>query len=104
MNSTKTAFTVAVALLTAGTVYAHGHDGFYGRVEQMPAVGSANQTWVIGGKTFAADQRTHIDSRRGTEIKVGTCIKVDGDIDREGNFFVSEIEQKRDNRCPALAK
>lgn len=104
MKLTKTVFTAAIALMAAGTVYAHGHDGFYGRVEQMPAAGSAEQTWVIGGKSFTADQRTHIDSRRGTEIKVGTCVKVDGDIDREGNFFVSEIEQKRDSRCPALTK
>lgn len=80
MKLTKTVFTAAIALMAAGTVYAHGHDGFYGRVEQMPATGSAEQTWVIGGKTFTADQRTHIDSRRGTEIKVGTCVKVDGEI------------------------
>lgn len=58
-----------------------------------------NGDWVIGGKTFKADQRTKIDHRRDQKIGVGSCVKVEGDIDREGNFFVSEIEQKRDNRC-----
>lgn len=54
---------------------------------------------MIGGKTFKVDQRTKIEHRRDQKIGVGSCVKVDGDLDREGNFFISEIEQKRDNRC-----
>ena len=53
----------------------------------------------LNGKTFKVDQRTKIEHRRDQKIGVGSCVKVDGDLDREGNFFISEIEQKRDNRC-----
>ena len=91
MKLVKVLLPLAAAGLIMGTASARDYDGFYGKVEQMPATG--NGDWVIGGKTFK------IDHRRDQKIGVGSCVKVEGDIDREGNFFVSEIEQKRDNRC-----
>ena len=92
MKFVKVLLPLAAAALIMGTASARDYDGFYGKVEQMPATG--NGDWVIGGKTFKADQRTNIDHGRDQKI-----VKVEGDIDREGNFFVSGIEQKRDNRC-----
>lgn len=97
MKFVKVLLPLAAAALIMGTASARDYDGFYGKVEQMPATG--NGDWVIGGKTFKADQRTNIDHGRDQKIGVGSCVKVEAGIDREGNFFVSEIEQKRDNRC-----
>jgi hypothetical protein len=88
MKFVKVLLPLAAAALIMGTASARDYDGFYG-----------NGDWVIGGKTFKADQRTNIDHGRDQKIGVGSCVKVEGGIDREGNFFVSEIEQKRDNRC-----
>ena len=92
MKLVKVLLPLAAAGLIMGTASARDMDGFYGKVEQMPT--AENPAWVIGGKTFKIDQRTKIEHRRDQKI-----VKVDGDLDREGNFFISEIEQKRDNRC-----
>lgn len=97
MKLVKVLLPLAAVGLIMGTASARDIDGFYGKVEQMPTV--ENPAWVIGGKTFKVDQRTKIEHRRDQKISVGSCVKVDGDLDREGNFFISEIEQKRDNRC-----
>lgn len=97
MKLVKVLLPLAAAGLIMGTASARDYDDFYGKVEQMPAAG--NGDWVISGKTFKVDQRTKIEHRRDQKIGVGSCVKVEGDLDREGNFFISEIEQKRDNRC-----
>ena len=62
MKLVKVLLPLAAAGLIMGTASARDYDGFYGKVEQMPATG--NGDWVIGGKTFKADQRTKIDHRR----------------------------------------
>ncbi|MFQ7009219.1 MAG: hypothetical protein ACLRRK_12155 [Parasutterella sp.] len=59
MKFVKVLLPLAAAALIMGTASARDYDGFYGKVEQMPATG--NGDWVIGGKTFKADQRTNID-------------------------------------------
>ena len=97
MKLVKVLLPLAAVGLIMGTASARDIDGFYGKVEQMPT--AENPAWVIGGETFKVDQRTKIEHRRDQKIGVGSCVKVDGDLDREGNFFISEIEQKRDNRC-----
>ena len=58
MKFVKVLLPLAAAALIMGTASARDYDGFYGKVEQMPATG--NGDWVIGGKTFKADQRTNI--------------------------------------------
>ena len=58
MKLVKVLLPLAAAGLIMGTASARDYDGFYGKVEQMPATG--NGDWVIGGKTFKADQRTNI--------------------------------------------
>ena len=93
MKLVKVLLPLAAVGLIMGTASARDIDGFYGKVEQMPT--AENPAWV----TFKVDQRTKIEHRRDQKIGVGSCVKVDGDLDREGNFFISEIEQKRDNRC-----
>lgn len=85
MKFVKVLLPLAAAALIMGTASARDYDGFYGKVEQMPATG--NGDWVIGGKTFKADQRTNIDHGRDQKIGVGSCVKVEGGIDREGNFL-----------------
>ena len=62
MKFVKVLLPLAAAALIMGTASARDYDGFYGKVEQMPATG--NGDWVIGGKTFKADQRTNIDHGR----------------------------------------
>jgi len=57
MKFVKVLLPLAAAALIMGTASARDYDGFYGKVEQMPATG--NGDWVIGGKTFKADQRTN---------------------------------------------
>lgn len=97
MKFVKVLLPLALAGLVMGSASARGHDDFYGKVEQMPT--AENPAWVIGGKTFKADQRTRIQHRHDQQIGVGSCVKVEGALDRQGNFFISEIEQKKDNRC-----
>lgn len=97
MRFAKVLLPLALAGLMIGSASARGHDDFYGKVEQMPT--ADNPAYVIGGKTFKVDQRTKIDHRHDSKIGVGSCVKVEGDIDRNGDFYVSEIEQKRDSRC-----
>ena len=76
MKFVKVLLPLAAAALIMGTASARDYDGFYGKVEQMPATG--NGDWVIGGKTFKADQRTNIDHGRDQKIGVGSCVKVEG--------------------------
>ena len=97
MKFTKVLLPAALALLVAGTVSARDRDDFYGKVEQMSTAQS--QEWVIGGKTFKTDDRTKIEHRKNDTIKVGSCVKVEGDLDRQGNFYISEIELERAHRC-----
>ena len=54
MKFVKVLLPLAAAALIMGTASARDYDGFYGKVEQMPATG--NGDWVIGGKTFKADR------------------------------------------------
>ena len=75
MKFVKVLLPLAAAALIMGTASARDYDGFYGKVEQMPATG--NGDWVIGGKTFKADQRTNIDHGRDQKIGVGSCVKVE---------------------------
>ena len=50
MKFVKVLLPLAAAALIMGTASARDYDGFYGKVEQMPATG--NGDWVIGGKTL----------------------------------------------------
>ena len=80
------------------TAFAAGDDdAFYGKIEKMPS--AQNPTWVIGGKTFKADARTKVESHGGHKFDVGACVKVEGDIDHRGEFFISEMEIKNESRC-----
>lgn len=97
MKFVKVLLPLALAGLVMGSASARDRDDFYGKVEQMPT--AENPAWVIGGKTFKVDQRTKIEQRHQQQIGVGSCVKVEGDLDRQGNFFISKIEQKRDSRC-----
>ena len=35
---------------------------------------------------------------------MGSCVKVEGDLDRAGEFFISEIELKKPSRCQSLGQ
>ena len=89
-------FLLALAALSFSlSAFAAGDDdAFYGK---MPS--AQNPTWVIGGKTFKADARTKVESHGGHKFDVGACVKVEGDIDHRGEFYVSEMEIKNESRC-----
>ena len=48
---------------------------------------------------FAAGARTKVESHGGHKFDVGACVKVEGDIDHRGEFYVSEMEIKNESRC-----
>mgnify|MGYP000785967267 CR=1 FL=1 len=78
----KKFFLALAALSLSFTAFAAGDDdAFYGKIEKMPS--AQNPTWVIGGNKF----------------DVGACVKVEGDIDHRGEFFISEMEIKNETRC-----
>lgn len=93
-------FIPAVALVFSFNAFAASteDDAFYGKIERMPS--AQNPTWQIGGKTYKADSRTKVESRGGHKFDVGACVKLEGDIDRRGEFYVSEMEIKSDSHCP----
>lgn len=97
MKLVKVLLPLAAVGLIMGTASARDIDGFYGKVEQMPT--AENPAWVIGGKTFKADARTKVESHGGHKFDVGACVKVEGDIDHRGEFFISEMEIKNETRC-----
>lgn len=74
-----------------------GNNEFYGKIEQFPT--AQNLNWVIGGKTFRADSRTKVDSKGGHKFGVGACVKLKGDLDKDGEFYVSEMEIKDESHC-----
>lgn len=66
-------------------------DDWYGVVEVRPS-GTAG-SWVIGGRTFTATERTRLDTDDGP-IRVGTCVSVDF----EGSRAI-EIESEPAREC-----
>ncbi len=66
-------FTTDLALSKRGGSDKHRSE-FYGIVQARPLSGWQGE-WVIGGRTFIADQRTEFDETEGPLI-VGSCAKV----------------------------
>jgi hypothetical protein len=62
MKLVKVLLPLAAAGLIMGTASARDYDGFYGKVEQMPATG--NGDWVIGGKRLTNALRSIIAAIR----------------------------------------
>lgn len=88
---------LAALSLSFSAYAADDNDAFYGRIEQMPS--AQNLNWIIGSKTFKADARTKVESHGGHKFDVGACVKMKGDIDQRGEFYVSEMEIKDDSHC-----
>ena len=66
---------------------------FYGIVEACPE-GSLQGLWVIGGRTFTADDGTEFDQAEG-DLQVGDCAKVE-----VRNGRAREIDSEPRGDCP----
>lgn len=98
MNKVKIFLPLAFGAICMTSFAADGGDtDFYGKIEQFPT--AQNLNWVIGGKTFRADSRTKVDSKGGHKFGVGACVKLKGALDKDGEFYVSEMEIKDDSHC-----
>lgn len=81
------------AIALAAPAIGQADDDFFGIVESRPA-GIAG-TWTVGGRSFAADDRTRLDEDDGP-ARVGACVSVDYEGPR-----VEEIETEPAARCRA---
>ncbi len=77
------------------------HDGdrneveYYGRIVSMPAEGMVGE-WVVGDRTFTADDDTEFKTRRGG-FEVGVCVEVEAN--RSTPTVAEQIETESDYKC-----
>lgn len=89
---------LVLAMLPGLAMAKKGSDGetrgaFYGVVDARPE-GRLQGMWVIGGRTFTADDRTEFDQAEG-DLQVGGCAKVE-----VRNGRVHEIDSEPRGDCP----